>query len=81
MIVIAYGSIIEIAQRPENTKASKNKTKFFKVRFKCAMSIANMPCLDQFKDPRLVNRTRKVRRHQGKIKVLSLMYDKRLIIN
>ena len=29
MIGIAYGSIIEIAQRPENTEASKNKTKFF----------------------------------------------------
>ena len=79
MIVIAYGSIIEIAQRPENTEASNDKTKFFKVRFKCAMSIANMPCLDQFKDPRLVSRSRKVRRHQGKIKARSLMYDKRLI--
>ena len=60
--------IPEIAQRPENTKASKNKAKFFKVRFKCAMSIANIPCLVQFKDPRFVTRTRKVRRHQGKIK-------------
>ena len=79
MIVSAYGSIIEIAQRPENTEASTNMTKLFKVRFKCAMSIANMPCLDQFKDPRLVTRTRKVRRHQGKIKARSLMYDKRLI--
>ena len=73
MIVIAYGSIIEIAQRPENTEASKNKTKFFKVRFKCAMSIANMPCLDVFKDPRLVTRTRKVRRHQGKKKKPDLL--------
>ena len=78
MIVSAYGSIIEIAQRPENTKASKNKTKFFKVRFKCAMSIGNMPCLDQFKDPRFVTRTRKVRRHQSKIRARSLMYDKTL---
>ena len=78
MIVSAYGSIIEIAQRPGNTKASKNKTKFFKVRFKCAMSIANMPCLDQFKDPRFVTSTRKVRRHQSKIRARSLMYDKTL---
>ena len=79
MIVIAYGSIIEIAQRPENTKASKNTTKLFKVRFKYAMSIANMPCLDLFKDPRLVTRTRKIRRHQLKIKPRSLMYNERLI--
>ena len=77
--VIAYGSIIEIAQRPENTEASNNKTKFFKLRFKCAKSIANMPCLDQSKDPTFVTRTRKVRRHQGTIKARSLMYDKHLI--
>ena len=48
-MVIGYGSIIEIVQRPENTKASKNKTTFFKVCLKCAMPIANMPCLDLFK--------------------------------
>ena len=68
MIVIAIGSIIEIAERPENTQVSKDKTKFFKVRSKCVTSIANMPCLDQLKDPRLVTRTRKVRRHRSKIK-------------
>ena len=44
--IIAYGSIIEIAQRPKNTKAIKNKTKFFKVWFKCAMSIANIASIN-----------------------------------
>ena len=59
--------LLKSLKDPKTTEASKNKTKFFKVRFKCAMSIANMPCLDQSKDPRFVTRTRKVRRHQGKI--------------
>ena len=38
-----------------------------------------LTCLDQFKDPRLVTRTRKVRCYQEKIKARSLMYDKCLI--
>ena len=71
--------LLKSLKDPKILKQVRTRQSFFKVRFKCAMSIANMPCLDQSKDPRFVTRTRKVRRHQGKIKARSLMYDKHLI--
>ena len=72
--------LLKSLKDPKILKQVRTRQSFLKndLNVQCQLLI-NMPCLDQFKDPRLVTSTRKVRRHQGKIKARSLMYDKHLI--
>ena len=70
--------LLKSLKDPKILKQVRTRQSFFKVRFKCAMSIANMPCLDQFKDPRLESYLSCTSNDQGKIRARSLMYDKTL---
>ena len=72
--------LLKSLKDPKILKQVRTRQSFLKydLNVQCHL-LTYLTCLDQFKDPRLVTRTRKVRCHQGKIKARSLMYDKRLI--